>query len=70
MPVTTDLLLTAEEVAILLRIKVPTVYDAAARGHLPVVRLWTGRKRSLIRFRRDDIERLIRDGGSDGPVEK
>jgi len=56
---TRDLLLTAEEVASLLRIKVPTVYDAAARGNLPVVRLWVGKKRSLIRFRREEIEQLI-----------
>lgn len=53
-------LLTAEEVASILRVKPSTIYDAATRGALPVVRLWKGRRRTLIRFRRADIEELIR----------
>ena len=60
MPPTESRLLTAEEVAALLRIRVSTVYDAAARGDLPAVRLWKGTRRTLIRFRRDDIDELIR----------
>lgn len=52
-------LLTAEEVATRLRVRVSTVYDAAARGNLPVVRLWAGKKRSLLRFRREDIEQFL-----------
>ncbi len=55
-----DQLITAEEVAHLLRIKLSTVYDAVAKGRLPAVRLWRGRRRSLIRFRRDEIEELLR----------
>ena len=33
-------LMTAEEVAALLRLKPATIYEAAARGRLPVVRLF------------------------------
>ena len=56
-----DRLLTAEEVARLLSVKPATVYDAAADGRLPVVRLWKGERRTLIRFRREDIDRIIRE---------
>ena len=54
-----DRLLTAEEVAKLLSIRVGTVYDAASTGRLPVVRLWEGKRRALVRFRQEDIERVI-----------
>jgi excisionase family DNA binding protein len=54
-------LLNAEDVARLLNIKVSTVYDGVARGRLPAVRLWTGARRSLIRFRQEDIEKLLSD---------
>ena len=54
-------LLTAEEVAHRLRIKPATVYEAAADGRIPCVRLWQGRRKALIRFRAEDIERLIRE---------
>jgi len=53
-------LLTAHDVADRLNLKVSTVYDAAARGHLPFVRLWKGQRRSLIRFREEDLEQLIK----------
>lgn len=56
-------LLKAEEVAALLRIRVSTVYDAAARGDLPAVRLWKGARRALIRFRRQDIEKILSASG-------
>ena len=52
-------LLTAEEVARILRLKPATIYEAAARGRIPSVRLWKGRRKTLIRFRREDIEQLI-----------
>lgn len=55
-------LLTPREVASLLRIKPSTVFDAAARGDIPCVRLWRGRRKSLLRFRRADIENLIGRG--------
>jgi excisionase family DNA binding protein len=56
----TQQLLTSEEVADLLRLKPQTVRDAAWRGKLPCVRLWSGKKKSLLRFHREDIEALIR----------
>jgi excisionase family DNA binding protein len=57
-----DALLLPSEVAGMLRIKVNSVYAAAAAGRLPAVRLWRGRRKSLLRFRRQDIEELIRRG--------
>ena len=61
---TSERLLTAEEVAELLSIRVATVYDAASDGRLPVVKLWQGKRRSLVRFRQEDIERLIQEKSS------
>ena len=52
-------LLTAADVAALLSVRPQTVRDAAWRGKLPFVRVWGGKKRSLLRFRREDIERLV-----------
>lgn len=57
-------LLIADEVARLLRIKPATVYEAAAKGRIPCVRLWEGRRKALVRFRRTDIQRLMDAGGS------
>ena len=65
-------LLTAEQVARVLNVKPSTVYDAVAKGRLPVVKLWEGRRRPLLRFRQEDIERLIEDrataAGSDSCI--
>lgn len=55
-------LLTASEVARLLRIKTVTVHAAASDGRIPCVRLWRGKRRSLIRFRAQDIQRLVEGG--------
>ena len=54
-------LLTAEQVAVILNLKPSTIYDAAARGRIPCVRLWQGRRRAVVRFRREEIEKLIRE---------
>jgi len=54
-------LLTVEEVAQILRIKPSTVYDWVYAGALPAVRPMTGAHRSIVRFRRSDIERFIQD---------
>ena len=54
-------LLTAADVAKILNIEKGTVYEAASRGRLPTVRLWRGQRRALIRFRRSDIEQIIRE---------
>ena len=56
-----ETLLTAQEVAKLLNLRVPTVYAAAASGRIPSVRLWRGQRRHLIRFRRVDIDRFIEE---------
>ena len=52
-------LLTSEEVAELLSLKPQTIRDAAWRGKIPCVRLWTGKKKSLLRFKKSDIDELI-----------
>ena len=57
-----DLLLTPREVGRLLRIAISTVYSAAASGKLPAVRLWRGKRKSMLRFKRSEIEELIRRG--------
>jgi helix-turn-helix protein len=61
-PNSTSELLTAQEVAAILRVQPSTVFAAAATGRLPVLRIWSGRRKSLLRFRRADIEVLIRSG--------
>jgi excisionase family DNA binding protein len=58
-------LLTARQVAKLLNVRAVTVYAAAKDGRLPCVRVWTGRSRALVRFRQEDIERLIKTGATD-----
>jgi len=55
-----DQLLTSEQVAELLHVKPQTVRDAAWRGKLPCVRLWSGKRKTLLRFKRADIEEFIR----------
>ena len=54
-------LLTSEQVAELLQLKPQTIRDAAWRGKLPCVRLWSGKKKTLLRFRRDEIDAFIRE---------
>jgi excisionase family DNA binding protein len=48
-------LLTAEDIADMLKIKVQTVYTIARRGELEKVKL----SRKCLRFRADDVERFI-----------
>ena len=59
-----DSLLTPNQVARLLSLQPSTIYAAAARGQLLCVRLWKGERRTLIRFRREDIERIIEERSS------
>jgi excisionase family DNA binding protein len=54
-------LLTADEVASVLRVKRVTVLAAASDGRIPSVKVWKGKKRALVRFRRDVIDRLLCD---------
>ncbi len=55
-----EMLLTSDQVAELLQVRPQTVRDAAWRGKLPCVRLWQGRKKSLLRFRKSEIDDWIR----------
>ena len=48
-------LLTAEDIAVMLSVKVQTVYTMARRGELAKVKL----SRKCLRFRADDVERFI-----------
>ena len=48
-------LLTAEDIAAMLSVKVQTVYTMARRGELEKVKL----SRRCLRFRADDVERFI-----------
>lgn len=52
-----DELLTALEVAQILKVRHKWVYEAAGRGDLPYVKLPGGR---YVRFRREDVDEFIR----------
>ncbi len=52
-----DALLTPQEAAALLRWSLPTIYTYASRRKLPTIKL--GRS---LRFRRSDLERLVKRG--------
>jgi len=54
-------LMTAEQVAEILAVKPQTVRDAAWRGKLPCIRLWAGKRKTLLRFERSAIETFIRE---------
>ena len=59
-----EALLRARDVARLLSIQPATVYSLVDRGVIPHIRLTKGARRSLIRFRPEDIQRLIRERSS------
>jgi hypothetical protein len=44
-----------------LNIRLSTVYALCRRGDLVHIRLTAGRRRPLIRFRREDLEKLLRE---------
>lgn len=56
-----DELISTEDVAQRLGVKPSTVRAGVKKGLIPAVILWKGRRRSLVRFREEDIERLILD---------
>ena len=56
-----EILLDARAVAQWLRLSVPTVYEQASRGVIPHIRLWRGNRRTVIRFRREDIQQILRE---------
>ncbi len=53
--------LHAQDVARLLNVKIATVYRLCRRGELVHVRLGEGRQRPLVRFRREDLDRFLRE---------
>ena len=60
-PISDEILLTAEQVAQILQVKPQTIRDAAWRGKRPCVKLWAGKRKSLLRFKRSEIRELIHD---------
>jgi len=54
-------LLRVTQVAEILNLRPSTIYELCRRGSLPYVRITSGRRRSLIRFRADEIKRLIEE---------
>jgi excisionase family DNA binding protein len=54
-------LVDATAVGTRLGVKKSTVYDQVAKGVLPHVRLWSGTRRTIIRFRMSEIEAFIRE---------
>ena len=63
-----DALLSIEDVARRLGIRPSTVRSGVKRGVIPAVVLWAGRRRSLVRFEAEAIEKLIRERRSGGPA--
>ncbi len=55
-------LIPTKDVARRLGITPSAVRAGVRRGQIPVVILWAGRRRRLVRFRPEDIESLIRAG--------
>jgi excisionase family DNA binding protein len=55
-----DALLDASAVARWLGIARATVYEQAARGVLPCLKLWKGKRRTLIRFERAAVEAFLK----------
>lgn len=53
-------LLRAHQVAEMLNTRVSTIYALCRRGELVHIRLGEGRRRPLIRFRREELESFLR----------
>jgi predicted DNA-binding transcriptional regulator AlpA len=66
---TTEILLDAQTVARWLNLAPSTIYDQAARGIIPHIRLWQGARRTVIRFRKGDIEEFLRGRTQPSQVE-
>ncbi len=56
-----DQLLRADEVARILNVRPSTLYALCYRGVLPYIRLTKSTRRPLLRFRREDVEKLLND---------
>lgn len=57
----TKSLLSAEQAATTFSVKPGTIYDWAAKGVLPHIRILAGKRRAVIRFRREDLETFLRE---------
>lgn len=55
-----EVLLTAEELAKSWQVKPQTIRDAAWRGKIPCVKLWAGKKKTLLRFKKSEIDQFIK----------
>ncbi len=51
---------TVEQVAKYWQVKPQTIRDAVWRGKIPCVKLWRGKKKSLLRFKKSDIEQFVK----------
>ena len=58
---TLEPLVDATPVSKFLRVAKSTVYDQVSKGLLPHVRLWSGTRRTVIRFRMSEIAAFVRD---------
>lgn len=56
-----ETLMSVEDVARRLGVRPSTVRSGVKRGVIPAVVLWAGRRRSLMRFEPEAIEKLIRE---------
>jgi excisionase family DNA binding protein len=56
-----EALLSIEEVARRLGIRPSTVRVGVQKGVIPAVVLWKGKRRSLIRFNPEEIDKLVRE---------
>ena len=54
-----EYLLAAHEAARLLNIKPATLYDWAKKGLVPHIRILAGKKRPVLRFRREELLQFI-----------
>ncbi len=57
-------LIGAREVAAWLGLAVSSIYAKAATGEISHVLLWKGSRKPLVRFRRTEIERWLREHSS------
>ena len=56
-----ETLLSAVQAAAVLNVKPGTAYDWAAKGILPHIRILAGKRRAVIRFRKEDLELFLRE---------
>ena len=55
-----ETLLRAHQIARILNVKPSTLYALCYRGVIPYIRIRQGKRRPLLRFRQEDIERFLK----------